>query len=150
MVEDAAQGMNATYKDQYLGAIGDIGAFSFHETKNYICGEGGAIAINNMKFAERTEIIREKGTNRSKFFRGEVDKYTWVDIWSSYLPSDLLSAFLYAQLENMDAIDKRRRKIFDYHLQSLESLKDSGYLQLPVIPSTCNPCGHLFFYHSQG
>jgi len=102
VVEDAAQGVNAKYDGRYLGTIGDLGAYSFHETKNFICGEGGAIVINNETFIERAEIIREKGTNRSKFFRGEVDKYTWVDIGSSYLPSDILAAFLLAQLENMD------------------------------------------------
>lgn len=99
VVEDAAQGVNAKYNGKFLGTIGDIGTYSFHETKNFICGEGGAIVINNKKFIERAEIIREKGTNRSKFFRGEVDKYTWVDVGSSFLPSDIIAAFLYAQLE---------------------------------------------------
>ena len=108
VVEDAAQGVCSYYKDKPLGTIGDMGCYSFHETKNIISGEGGALIINNDKFIERAEIIREKGTNRSKFFRGEVDKYTWVDIGSSYLPSDIVSAFLYSQLQNMDKINKKR------------------------------------------
>ena len=145
VVEDAAQAMNARYKDKYLGTIGDIGTFSFHETKNCICGEGGAIIVNNESFVERAEIVWEKGTDRSKFFRGEVDKYTWVDLGSSYLPSDLLAAFLYAQLENMDAIDVRRRNIFNYYLESLKPLADRGLLELPDIPRECHYCGHLFF-----
>ncbi len=110
VIEDAAQGVNAKYNDKYLGTIGDIGTYSFHETKNFISGEGGAIVLNNEKFIERAEIIREKGTNRSQFFRGEIDKYTWVDIGSSYLPSDILAAFLYAQLENMDQISLKRQE----------------------------------------
>ena len=131
VVEDAAQSVNAKYKDRYLGTIGDIGAYSFHETKNFICGEGGAIVVNNEDFIERAEIIREKGTDRSKFFRGEVDKYTWVDVGSSYLPSDLLAAFLYAQLENMDNIDQRRLKVFDYYYNALAPPRDKGHLEVP-------------------
>ncbi|MFQ5963115.1 MAG: dTDP-4-amino-4,6-dideoxygalactose transaminase [Candidatus Scalinduaceae bacterium] len=145
VVEDVAQGVNAKYKDKYLGTIGDIGAFSFHETKNYICGEGGAIVLNNEKFIERAEIIREKGTNRSKFFRGEVDKYTWLDIGSSYVPSDLLAAFLYAQLEKMDEIDKRRRENFDYYFQSLTPLANDGLLRLPEFPPKYRGNNHLFY-----
>ncbi|OPX33113.1 MAG: dTDP-4-amino-4,6-dideoxygalactose transaminase [Desulfobacteraceae bacterium 4484_190.1] len=145
VVEDAAHALNSEYKEQYLGTIGDIGAFSFHETKNYICGEGGAIILNNEDFIERAEIVREKGTDRSKFFRGEVDKYTWVDLGSSYLPSDILAAFLYAQLENMDEIDIRRRGIFDYYLKTLSPLAEKGVLKLPVIPPECRSCGHLFY-----
>ena len=145
MIEDAAQGVNAKYKDRYLGTIGDIGAYSFHETKNYICGEGGAIVINNEKFIERTEIIREKGTNRSKFFRGEVDKYTWVDIGSSFLPSDILAAFLYAQLENMEAINKRRGRLFDYYYKALIPLVNDGKLRLPYVSSECESNSHLFY-----
>ena len=118
VIEDAAQGVNAKYKGAYLGTIGNMGAYSFHETKNFICGEGGAFVSNNAQFAERAEIIREKGTNRAKFYRGEVDKYTWVDVGSSYLPSDMLAAFLYAQLEHMDEISSKRRKIFEsYYTQ---------------------------------
>jgi len=145
VVEDAAHGVNAKYKDKYLGTLGDLGVFSFHETKNYICGEGGALVINNEKFIERAEIIREKGTNRSKFFRGEIDKYTWVDIGSSYLPSDLLAAFLYAQLENMEKITARRREIYNLYFQELVSLADNGILQLPIIPAECQPNYHLFY-----
>lgn len=145
VVEDAAQGVNAKYKNKYLGTIGDIGTFSFHETKNVISGEGGAIVLNNEKFIERAEIIREKGTNRSKFFRGEVDKYTWVDIGSSYLPSDLLAAFLYAQLENMDEIDKRRQEIFDYYYQALAPFANKGLLRQPIITSKSQSNNHLFY-----
>jgi dTDP-4-amino-4,6-dideoxygalactose transaminase len=140
VIEDAAQSVNAKYKDRYLGTIGDIGAYSFHETKNFICGEGGAIVVNNEDFTERAEIIREKGTDRSKFFRGEVDKYTWVDVGSSYLPSDLLAAFLYAQLENMDNIDQRRLKVFEYYHNALATLRDKGHLEVPQYRSS-----HMFY-----
>ena len=145
VVEDAAMGVNAKYKDVYLGTIGDIGAYSFHETKNYICGEGGAIVLNNEKFFERAEIIREKGTNRSKFFRGQVDKYTWVDIGSSYLPSDILAAFLYAQLENMEQINRRREKLFNYYYKALIPLVNDGKLRLPYVSSECESNSHLFY-----
>ncbi len=145
VVEDAAQGVNAKYHEKYLGTIGDIGAYSFHETKNFICGEGGAIVINNDQFIERAEIIREKGTNRSKFFRGEVDKYTWVDIGSSYLPSDILAAFLYAQLENMETINIRRAEIFSNYLVALKPLADEGRLQLPFIAQGCRSNNHMFY-----
>ncbi len=145
VVEDAAQGVNAKYSDKYLGTIGDIGTYSFHETKNYICGEGGAIVINNENFIERVEIIREKGTNRSKFFRGEVDRYTWVDIGSSYLPSDILAAFLYAQLENMEQINKRRGELFDFYYKALIPLVNDGKLRLPYVSSECETNSHLFY-----
>ena len=145
VVEDAAQGTNAKFNDRFLGTIGDIGTFSFHETKNVICGEGGAIAVNNEKFIERAEIVREKGTNRSKFFRGEVDKYTWIDVGSSYLPSDILAAFLYAQLENMDKIDNRRKEIFNFYVRALAPLAESGFLKLPFIAPGCEPNGHMFY-----
>jgi dTDP-4-amino-4,6-dideoxygalactose transaminase len=145
VVEDAAQGVNSKYKDKYMGTIGDIGAYSFHETKNFICGEGGAIVLNNEKFIERAEIIREKGTNRSRFFRGEVDKYAWVDIGSSYLPSDLLAAFLFAQLENMDKINKRREKIFNYYYKALMPLVNDGKIRMPYISSECQSNCHLFY-----
>ena len=145
VVEDAAHAMNSTYKKKYLGTIGHLGCYSFHETKNCICGEGGALAVNDETFIERAEIIREKGTNRSKFFRGEIDKYTWVDIGSSYLPSDLLAAFLYAQLEHMTQIDRRRRKIFDYYHQCLGDLADKDVLRLPIIPPECHAGSHLFY-----
>jgi len=145
VVEDAAQGVNSQYHNKYLGTIGDIGAFSFHETKNYICGEGGAIVLNNENLIERAEIIRDKGTNRSKFFRGEVDKYTWVDIGSSFLPSDILAAFLYAQLENMEQINKQRHKIFDYYYKALIPLVNDGKLRLPYASSECDSNCHLFY-----
>ncbi|MFA5316814.1 MAG: dTDP-4-amino-4,6-dideoxygalactose transaminase, partial [Dehalococcoidales bacterium] len=145
VVEDAAQGIGAAYKGRHLGTIGDFGALSFHETKNCICGEGGALLINNKRYIERAEIVREKGTNRSKFFRGEVDKYTWVDVGSSYLPSDLLAAFLYAQLENMDKITRRRREIFNFYSRELSPLSDKGIMQLPAIPSHCLPNYHMFY-----
>ncbi len=145
VVEDAAQGVNAKYKGQFLGTIGDIGTFSFHETKNFISGEGGAIVINNAKFIDRAEIIREKGTNRSKFFRGEIDKYTWVDIGSSYLPSDILAAFLYAQLENIGKINSRRKRLNDFYSRELIPLANDGKLQLPNIASECQSNYHLFY-----
>lgn len=145
VIEDAAQGVSSQYKGRNLGTIGDIGTYSFHETKNFISGEGGALVINNERFIERAEIIREKGTNRSKFFRGEIDKYTWVDIGSSYLPSDIVAAFLYAQLEHIDIINKRRQKIFDYYYATLQPLEEQGLLQLPQIPHSCQCNNHLFY-----
>ena len=145
VVEDAAQGVNARYKGKYLGTIGDMGAFSFHETKNFICGEGGAFISNNQRYAERAEIIREKGTNRSQFFRGEVDKYTWMDVGSSYLPSDMLAAFLYAQLEHMDEITTRRKKIFYSYLEALQPLATRGLVKLPTIPAHCESNYHMFY-----
>jgi dTDP-4-amino-4,6-dideoxygalactose transaminase len=145
IVEDAAQGVNAKFNNKFLGTIGDLGTYSFHETKNYICGEGGALVINNEKFVERAEIIWEKGTNRKKFFRGEVDKYTWVDIGSSYLPSDLLAAFLYAQLENMDEINGQRGRLFDYYYKALMPLANDGYVRLPYIANQCRTNSHLFY-----
>ena len=143
VIEDAAQGINAKYKNQFLGTIGDLGCFSFHETKNVICGEGGALVLNNEQFIQRAEIIREKGTNRSQFFRGEVDKYTWVDIGSSYLPSDVLAAFLYAQLENMDKINFARKKIFNRYMEELIDLRDK--VELPNIPRECESNYHMFY-----
>lgn len=145
VVEDAAQGVSSQYKGNYLGTIGDLGTYSFHETKNFISGEGGALVINNERFIERAEIIREKGTNRSKFFRGEVDKYTWVDLGSSYLPSEIVAAFLYAQLEHMEAINRRRQEIFDYYQQALQPLSEQGVLQLPHIPCACTCNNHMFY-----
>ena len=145
VVEDAAQGVNTKHNDKYLGTIGDIGAFSFHETKNYICGEGGAIVVNNKKFIERAEIIREKGTDRSKFFRGEVDKYTWMDIGSSFLPSDILAAFLYAQLEHMDVIDSQRNKIFKHYHKNLTPLAEDGLIRLPKLFEEESLNNHLFY-----
>ena len=145
VVEDAAQGVNAKYDERYLGTIGDLGTYSFHGTKNYICGEGGAIVINRDDFIEKAEIIREKGTNRSKFLRGEIDKYTWVDIGSSYLLSDILAAFLYAQLENLEDINKKRKDIFDFYYKSLKELEEAGKLRLPIIPDNCQTNYHLFY-----
>jgi len=146
IIEDAAQGVNAKYKGKYLGTIGDIGCYSFHETKNYSCGEGGAILINkDKKLIERAEIIREKGTNRSKFFRGEIDKYTWVDIGSSYLPSDMLAAFLYAQFEQLDEINNKRKSIFNYYYEHLKKLEDRVILRLPIIPEGREYNAHMFY-----
>jgi dTDP-4-amino-4,6-dideoxygalactose transaminase len=145
VVEDAAQGVMAKYKDKYLGTIGDIGCYSFHETKNYTCGEGGAILLNNEKFIERAEIIREKGTNRSKFYRGEVDKYTWMDIGSSYLPSELNAAYLYAQLEQAEVINENRLKSWNYYNNHLFPLAKQGFLELPFIPDDCQHNGHMFY-----
>jgi len=145
VIEDAAQGIMSTYKGRQLGTIGHFGACSFHETKNIISGEGGALLINDEKFAERAEIIREKGTNRSKFFRGQVDKYTWVDIGSSYLPSDIIAAFLYAQMENADQIIARRNFIYDLYMKDLKSLAEKDYIQLPYILNNCSSNAHLFY-----
>lgn len=145
VVEDAAQGVSSLYKGKYLGTIGDIGTYSFHETKNFISGEGGALLLNNKRFIDRAEMIREKGTNRSKFFRGEVDKYTWVDLGSSYLPSDIIAAFLYAQLENIELINERRQEIFDYYYAGFQPLVRQGLIQIPQIPDTCQCNNHLFY-----
>ena len=144
VVEDAAQGVNSYYNGTALGSIGDLGCYSFHETKNYICGEGGALCINDPELVERAEIIRDKGTNRQRFFRGEVDKYTWVEIGSSYVPSEICSAFLYAQLEEMDRISQRRRDIYEAYLGALTPFAEEGLLQLPVIPENCQSNYHLF------
>jgi len=145
VIEDAAQGVNAKYKNQYLGTLGDLGTYSFHETKNFICGEGGALVINKEKFSDRAEIIREKGTNRSQFFRGQVDKYTWVDVGSSYLPSDLLAAFLYGQLEHLNEINQRREFIYNCYYNALKPLADDGLIELPVIPAHCESNYHMFY-----
>lgn len=145
VVEDAAQGVNSTYKGNYLGTIGHLGAYSFHETKNFISGEGGALVINDERFIERAEIIRSRGTNRKAFIRGLMDKYEWVDIGSSYLMADLISAFLYAQLENMDKINKRRNEIWHFYHQALVPLANDGKLRLPYIPPACSSNSHLFY-----
>ena len=145
VVEDAAQGVNARYNGGYLGTIGDLGTYSFHGTKNYTCGEGGAIVINNGDLIERAEILREKGTNRSKFLRGEIDKYTWVDIGSSYLLSDVLAAFLYAQLEELESIKKKRKAVFDFYYENLRDLEEAGKLRLPIVPDNCEINYHLFY-----
>ena len=145
VIEDAAQGVMATYKGRPLGSIGDLGCYSFHETKNIISGEGGALLINNPAFAERAEIIREKGTNRSQFFRGQVDKYTWVDIGSSYLPGELIAAFLWAQMEEADVITSQRLGIWNRYHQSFEPLEASGRLRRPIIPDECGHNAHLYY-----
>lgn len=145
VVEDAAQAVNSTSHGRYLGTIGHLGCYSFHETKNFISGEGGALAINDVRFLERAEIIREKGTNRAQFFRGEVDKYTWVDIGSSYLPSELVAAFLYAQLEEAETITQRRHEIFTYYQEKLLPLQNDGHLRLPIVPPRTRHNAHMFY-----
>lgn len=145
VIEDAAQGHLSTHCNRYLGAIGDLGCLSFHETKNIISGEGGALLINDPEMVGRAEVIWEKGTNRKRFFRGEVDKYTWVDIGSSYLPSDITAAFLYAQLEMAEKIIAARCRIFDRYMAGLRDLEERGVVRLPVIDAqgTCN--GHIMY-----
>ncbi|MDA9889187.1 dTDP-4-amino-4,6-dideoxygalactose transaminase [Synechococcus sp. AH-224-G16] len=145
VIEDAAQGVMATYKGRLLGSIGDLGCYSFHETKNIISGEGGALLINNPAFADRAEIIREKGTNRSQFFRGQVDKYTWVDIGSSYLPGELIAAFLWAQLEEAEAISAKRLEIWNYYHNTFQGLEETGRVRRPVIPVTCAHNAHMYY-----
>lgn len=145
VVEDAAQAVMATYKGKQLGTIGDFGTYSFHETKNYTMGEGGLICINNEKFVRRGEIIREKGTNRSQYFRGEIDKYTWVDIGSSYLPSEMNAAYLLPQLEAADEINQRRRELWQLYFDLLSKLADSGRIELPYVPKECCHNAHMFY-----
>ncbi len=145
VVEDAAQGVNSFYRGRALGSIGDLGAYSFHETKNYICGEGGTLCINRPEMVERAEIIRDKGTNRKQFFRGLVDKYTWVAVGSSYVPSEICSAFLYAQLEMLVEIANRRRAIYQYYLRELAPLEAECLLRLPCIPPECQSNYHMFY-----
>ena len=145
VVEDAAQAIDSFYKGKPLGSLGTFGTFSFHETKNIISGEGGMLTINDEKFIPRAEIIREKGTNRSAFFRGEIDKYGWVDIGSSFLPSDIIAAFLYSQLENLEVIQHRRIHIWNLYHEMLEPLEKKGLLKLPVIPSGATNNAHMFY-----
>jgi len=145
VIEDAAQGVMSTYKGRALGTIGDFGCYSFHETKNYSMSEGGAIVINSPKFNEKAEILREKGTNRSKFYRGQVDKYTWVDFGDSYLPSELNAAYLWAQLEMADKINEDRRGSWNAYYESLKPIADEGKIELPVIPKGCVHNGHMFY-----
>jgi dTDP-4-amino-4,6-dideoxygalactose transaminase len=144
VVEDNAHGLFGKYKGRHLGTFGAMAAQSFHETKNFTCGEGGALLINDPGLIERAEIIREKGTNRSRFFRGQVDKYTWVDIGSSYLPSELLAAFLYAQLEQRQKIQTRRQKVWTYYNQNLQTWAQAHGVQLPYVPSHCEQAWHMF------
>lgn len=145
VIEDAAQGVNAFYNGRVLGSISHLGAYSFHDTKNYLCGEGGALCINSKEMVERAEIIREKGTNRSQFIRGEVDKYTWVDVGSSFLPSELACAFLYAQLEAIDQITARRREVYEFYRQHLSPLEEAGLVRLPITPQGCEINYHIFY-----
>lgn len=145
VIEDAAQGIMSTYKGKALGTIGDYGCFSFHETKNYSMGEGGALLISDENKVEEAEIIREKGTNRSKFFRGQIDKYTWVNYGSSYLPSDMNAAYLYAQLEMAEEINDARLAIWNRYYSGLKELKESGKIELPYIPEGCVHNAHMFY-----
>jgi dTDP-4-amino-4,6-dideoxygalactose transaminase len=145
VVEDNAHGLFSRYKGNYTGKFGCLATQSFHETKNFTCGEGGALIINDPELAERALVIREKGTNRSRFFRGEVDKYTWVDLGSSYLPSDLLAAFLYAQLEAKEVIQEKRRRVWNRYSASLANWAQSNDVKLPVIPPQCEQAYHMFY-----
>ncbi|MBD5478487.1 MAG: dTDP-4-amino-4,6-dideoxygalactose transaminase [Lachnospiraceae bacterium] len=145
VVEDAAQGIMSSYKGQALGTFGEFGCFSFHETKNYSMGEGGALLIRDDAFVERAEIIREKGTNRSQYYRGQVDKYRWVDFGSSYLPSDMNAAYLYAQLEVAEAINDARLAVWNRYYENLTPLAESGRIELPVVPEGCVHNAHMFY-----
>jgi dTDP-4-amino-4,6-dideoxygalactose transaminase len=145
LFEDAAQAAGSTYRGRPCGSLGDLGAISFHETKNVVSGEGGALTVNDSRYAERAEIIREKGTNRSKFLRGEIDKYTWVDVGSSYLPSELVAAFLYAQLQQIEQINAVRRDIFDRYMDAFQHLVAQGRLSLPTVPGDRQSNGHIFY-----
>ena len=145
VVEDAAQGVKSTYYGKALGTLGDFGCFSFHETKNYSMGEGGALLCHGSRYTERAEIIREKGTNRSKFFRGQVDKYTWMDCGSSYLPSDINAAFLLGQFEIADVILLDRMKSWERYYNGLLPLAEEGFIELPAIPEGCAHNAHMFY-----
>jgi dTDP-4-amino-4,6-dideoxygalactose transaminase len=145
VVEDAAQGVNSFYGERALGSIGHLGCYSFHETKNFVCGEGGALCINDPKLVYRSEILRDKGTNRQQFYRGDVDKYTWVDVGSSYVPSEISSAFLYGQLEMMDSLSQQRKKIYDFYRWRLRAMELQGFVELPSIPENVSTNHHLFY-----
>lgn len=145
IIEDAAQGVMSTYKGKALGTMGDFGCYSFHETKNYSMGEGGALVINNPAYNEKAEILREKGTNRAKFFRGQVDKYTWVDFGDSYLPSELNAAYLWAQLEVADEINDNRLATWNAYYDAFKPLEEKGYIELPTIPVGCVHNAHMFY-----
>jgi dTDP-4-amino-4,6-dideoxygalactose transaminase len=145
VVEDNAHGLFGKYRGQYLGTIGALATQSFHETKNFTCGEGGALLINARRYVERAEIIREKGTNRSRFFRGQVDKYTWVDVGSSYLPSDILAAYLFAQLEARDQIQAKRKQIWDTYHAELRDWAQRNGVQQPTVPDHCEQAYHLYY-----
>ncbi len=145
VVEDNAHGLFGKYKGKYLGTFGSMAAQSFHETKNFTCGEGGALLVNETRYHERAEIIREKGTNRSRFFRGQVDKYTWVDIGSSYLPSEILAAFLYGQLEQRDKIQSRRKRIWETYQDGLKAWAEKYGVRLPIVPDSCEQSYHMYY-----
>lgn len=145
VLEDAANGLLATYRGRFLGNIGHMGAYSFHETKNITSGEGGALLINDRKFIERAEIIREKGTNRTKFFRGEIDKYSWVDIGSSYLPGEVIAAFLMGQLDDVRLITEKRIKVWETYHKLFKGLEREGKLRRPIVPSICKHNGQLYY-----
>jgi dTDP-4-amino-4,6-dideoxygalactose transaminase len=145
VVEDNAHGLFGKYKGKYLGTFGSLATQSFHETKNFSCGEGGALLINDSRYIERAEIIREKGTNRSRFFRGQVDKYTWVDLGSSYLPSDMLAAYLYAQLEVKDQIQLKRRQVWEYYYEHLQDWAQKHGIRFPIVPAHCGQAYHMFY-----
>lgn len=145
VVEDNAHGLFGKYKGEYLGTFGSLAAQSFHETKNITCGEGGALLINDPQYIDRAEIIREKGTNRSRFFRGQVDKYTWLDLGSSYLPSDITAAILYAQLEVHQEIQSKRKRVWDYYMENLKSWAEKNGVRLPIVPAHCEHPSHMFY-----
>ncbi len=145
VIEDNAHGLFAKYKGKYLGTFGCLATQSFHETKNFTCGEGGALLINDPEFIERAEIIREKGTNRTRFYRGQIDKYTWVDIGSSYLPSGILAAFLYAQLESRQQIQSKRQQLWDYYYENLKDWAPEYGIRLPIVPEYCEQAYHMFY-----
>ena len=145
VIEDAAQGVMSTYKGRALGTIGDFGCFSFHETKNYSMGEGGALLINDPQYNERAEILREKGTNRAKFFRGQVDKYTWVDFGDSYLPSEINAAYLWAQLEKADEINDSRLEVWNAYNEAFKPFEEAGKVELPTIPADCIHNAHMYY-----
>lgn len=145
VVEDNAHGLFGKYKGKYLGTFGCLATQSFHETKNFNCGEGGALLINDPQYVERAEIIREKGTNRSRFYRGQVDKYTWVDLGSSYLPSDMLAAYLYAQLEVHEQIQAKRRQIWEYYHEHLQDWAQEHGIRFPIVPDHCEQAYHMFY-----
>lgn len=145
VIEDAAQGVNAFYKGKALGTIGDFGCYSFHETKNYSMGEGGALLFQDEKYLEPAEILREKGTDRSKYFRGQVDKYTWVNYGSSYLPSDMNAAYLWAQLEEADKINQKRLKLWNYYHEHLADLEEQGWIQRPLVPEYATHNAHMYY-----
>lgn len=145
VIEDNAHGLFGKYKGRYLGTFGALATLSFHETKNFTCGEGGALLINDSQYIQRAEIIREKGTNRSQLFRGEVDKYTWVDLGSSYLPSDMLAGFLYAQLESVAHIQEHRQRIWDQYYNGLKEWAQAHHVRLPVVPEHCRNPYHMFY-----